>query len=195
MDMNNSHGNRRRVGSASFTPFHRFTVLPFPVYLFTFLLIMSGCHRQQPKSFVNVLDSNDSLNIAMGDYTTVSYHSQPLDLDIQYPSYLRHEYVEDHQMEVFKGDNNLSMSFMVQDLEKTVVYRVPSQAMMGMGAELVEAGDGYSIHTGQDGKMEYYGKVIDDLTRTVTVMLRYLPKHAEAAAPLRQYVHDYQIQH
>ena len=52
-------------------------------YLFTFLIFLIGCQHQQSKSFVNVLDSNDSLNIAMGDYTLVNYHSDHLGIDIQ----------------------------------------------------------------------------------------------------------------
>ena len=63
--------------------------------------------------------------------------------------------------------------------------------MMGMGAELLEAGDNYSLHTGQDGDLEYYGKVIEDSTRFVTVILRYDPRHTEAVEPLRQLVRDF----
>jgi len=164
-------------------------------YLFTFLIFLIGCQHQQPKSLVNLLDSNDSLNIAMGDYTLVNYHSDHLGIDIQYPSYLRHQYLEDDEMEVFMDDNDVSLSFMVQDYAKSEVYRTPGQMLMGMGADLVEAGDDYSIHTGQEGELEYYGKVLEDSTRTITVILRYRPKHAEAAEQLRQYVHDYTIQH
>ena len=98
-------------------------------------------------------------------------------------------------MEVFMDDNDVSLSFMVQDYAKSEVYRTPGQMLMGMGAELVEAGDDYSIHTGQEGELEYYGKVLEDSARTITVILRYRPKHAEAAEQLRQYVHDYRIQH
>ncbi len=173
----------RRVRSLRFSPFH----------LFALLLLLVACQSRQTKSFVNVLDSNDSLNIAMGEYTIVNYHSEQLDIDIEYPSYLRHQYLEDDQMEVFMDDNDVSLSFMVQNYDNDDLYRTPSQTLMGMGAELLEAGEDYSIHTGQEGELEYYGKVIEDTTRVVTVILRYLPKHAEAVGPLRQYVHDYRV--
>ena len=161
------------------------------IYYLLLLLLMSCGQSKQPKSFVNELDSNDSLNIAMGNYHMVDYHSDNLRLDIRYPSYLRHQYLEDDEMEVFMDDNDLSLSFMVQDINGTDVFRTPGQTLMGMGAELIEAGDDYSIHQGTEGELEYYGKVIDDSTRTITIILRYLPKHADAAQPLRQYVHDY----
>ena len=94
-------------------------------------------------------------------------------------------------MEVFMTDD-VSLSFMVQNIEKgDDIFRTPGQQMMGMGAELIEAEDNYSIHTGQEGDFEYYSKLIDDSTRFVTVILRYDPKHAEAVLPLKQYVHDF----
>ncbi len=61
----------------------------------------------------------------------------------------------------------------------------------GMGAELLEAGDDYSIHTGQDGNLEYYSKVLDDSLRFITVILRYDPSHAEAVEPLKELVRNY----
>jgi hypothetical protein len=64
---------------------------------------------------------------------------------------------------------------------------------MGMGAELLEAGDNYSIHTGQEGDFEYYAKVIDDSTRLITIILRYLPDRTSSTEALRQYVHDYTL--
>ena len=68
------------------------------------------------------------------------------------------------------------------------------QQMMGMGADLVEVGDNYSILTGADEYWDYYGKVIDDDTiRVVTVMLRYNPKHEEAVEPLREWVNLYNV--
>ncbi len=161
------------------------------IYFLLLLLLMSCGQSKQPKSFVNELDSNDSLNIAMGNFHMIDYHSDNLQLDIRYPSYLRHQYLEDDEMEVFMDDNDLSLSFMVQDMNGADVFRTPGQTLMAMGAELIEAGDDYSIHQGTEGELEYYGKVIDDSTRTITVILRYLPKHADAAQPLRQYVHDY----
>ena len=92
-------------------------------------------------------------------------------------------------MEVFMTDD-VSLSFMVKHLNDEFL-RSPGQTMTGMGAELLEAGDDYSIHIGQDGDLEYYGKVIEDSTRFITVILRYDPRHTEAVEPLRQLVHDY----
>ena len=64
--------------------------------------------------------------------------------------------------------------------------------MMGMGAELLDSGDDYSIHEGQDDEWEYYGKVIDsDSLREVTVILRYHPDHTEAVEPLKEWVKDF----
>ena len=97
------------------------------------------------------------------------------------------------KMEVFLNDD-LSLSFMVQNIYTgDDIIRTPGQQLMGMGAELLEAGDDYSIHTGQEGDFEYYAKILDDSTRTVTVILRYLPDRAGAAEGLKQYVHDYQL--
>lgn len=68
------------------------------------------------------------------------------------------------------------------------------QQMMGMGADLVEVGDDYSILTGADENWDYYGKVIDDdSTRVVTIMLRYSPNHDEAVDPLREWVDNFKI--
>ena len=68
------------------------------------------------------------------------------------------------------------------------------QQMMGMGADLVDVGDNYSIQTGSDENWDYYGKVIDDDTiRIVTVMLRYAPDHAEAVEPLREWVNKFEV--
>jgi len=154
------------------------------------LLILMLCvacgNRQQLKSFNNVITGDDSLAIELGNSDTILYHSPHLDIDISYPSYLRHQYLADDQMEVFMTDD-VSLSFMVQDLQKgDDIFRTP-----GMGAELIEADDNYSIHQGTEGELEYYGKVIDDSTRFITVILRYNPNHNEAASPLRQLVHDY----
>ena len=66
------------------------------------------------------------------------------------------------------------------------------QQMMGMGADLVDVGDNYSILAGAEEKWEYYGKVIDvDSCRVVTVMLRYYPEHGEAVEPIREWVNDF----
>ena len=162
------------------------------LYLFTLLFIIAACgYRQQLKSFNNIMTGDDSLAIELGNSDTIQYYSPYLDIDISYPSYLRHQYLIDDQMEVFMTDD-VSLSFMVQDLQKgDDIFRTPGQQLMGMGAELVEAGDYYSIHQGTEGELEYYGKVIDDSTRYITVILRYTPNQAEAAEPLRQLVRDY----
>lgn len=163
-------------------------------YLLTFLLLIAACqNRQQLKSFNNVITADDSLNIELSHSDTLFYHSSSLGLDIQYPSYLRHQYLEDDQMEVFLNDD-LSLSFMEQQVMKgDDLFRTPGQQLMGMGAELLEAGDDYSIHTGQEGDFEYYAKVIDDSTRLITIILRYLPDRADAASDLKQYVHNYRL--
>lgn len=159
--------------------------------LLILMLCVACSNRQQLKSFNNVITGDDSLAIELGNSDTILYHSPHLDIDISYPSYLRHQYLADDQMEVFMTDD-VSLSFMVQDLQKgDDIFRTPSQQLMGMGAELIEADDNYSIHQGTEGELEYYGKVIDDSTRFITVILRYNPNHNEAASPLRQLVHDY----
>lgn len=156
-----------------------------------FCLILSCGNRQKLKSFNNVMTSDDSLSIELGNSDTIFYHSNHLNLDISYPSYLRHQYIGDDQMEVFMTDD-VSLSFMVQDMKDgDDIFCTPGQQLMGMGAELMEAGDDYSIHQGTEGELEYYGKVIDDSTRFITVILRYNPNQAEAAEPLRQLVRDY----
>lgn len=157
-------------------------------------LLLAACGgRPQLKSFHNVITADDSLNIELSRSTQLKYHSPSLGLDIEYPSYLRHQYLEDEQMEVFLNDD-LSLSFMEQQVFKgDDIFRTPGQQLMGMGAELLEVGDDYSIHTGQEGDFEYYAKVIDDSTRLITIILRYLPDRAEAAKPLKEYVHDYKL--
>ena len=82
------------------------------------------------------------------------------------------------EQQLFKGDD---------------IFRTPGQQLMGMGAELLEADDKYSIHTGQDGDFEYYAKVIDDSTRLITVILRFLPNRSDAVSDLKKYVHDFQL--
>ena len=183
---------RKQILHSSLFTLH-FSLFTLHFSLFT-LLIMSSCgQRQQLKSFNNVITGDDSLNIELSHAKTLSYHSEALGLDITYPSYLRHQYMEDDQMEVFLNDD-LSLSFMEQRMLKgDDIFRTPGQQFMGMGAELLEAGDDYSIHTGQEGDFEYYAKVIDDSTRLVTIILRYLPDRAEAAEQLKEYVHDYKL--
>ena len=168
---------------------HHLSLLPWALLL---LLLAAACtNRRQLKSFNNVITADDSLNIELSQADTLYYHSPTLDLDITYPSYLRHQYLEDDQMEVFLNDD-LSLSFMEQQVFRgDDLFRTPGQQLMGMGAELLEATDDYSIHTGQEGDFEYYAKVIDDSTRIITVILRYLPDRADAAADLRRYVHDF----
>ena len=159
-----------------------------------YCLLFIGCQNQPKlKSFNNVITADDSLNIELSRADTIFYHSETLGLDITYPSYLRHQFLEDDQMEVFLNDV-LSLSFMEQRLFKgDDIFRTPGQQLMGMGAELLEAGDDYSLHTGQDGDFEYYAKVIDDSTRIVTIILRYLPDRAGAAEGLKEYVRNYTI--
>jgi hypothetical protein len=158
--------------------------------LFSVLFIACG-NRQQLKSFNNVITGDDSIAIELGNSDTIHYHSEALGLDISYPSYLRHQYLDDDQMEVFMTDD-VSLSFMVQYLDRgDDIFRTPGQQLMGMGAELIEATDDYSIHQGTEGDLEYYGKVIDDSARFITVILRYNPDHAEGVEPLKELVRTY----
>lgn len=158
--------------------------------LFSVLFIACG-NRQQLKSFNNVITGDDSIAIELGNSDTIHYHSDALGLDISYPSYLRHQYLDDDQMEVFMTDD-VSLSFMVQYLDRGEdIFRTPGQQLMGMGAELIEATDDYSIHQGTEGDLEYYGKVIDDSARFITVILRYNPDHAEGVEPLKELVRTY----
>lgn len=150
---------------------------------------MTSCRQQVAKSYATELDSNDSIAISIGESKMVNYHSEKLGIDIIYPSFLRHQYLEEDQMEVFM-DEDVSLSYMVETIGDEL-HRSPGQSMMNMGAELLDAGDDYSIHTGQDGNLEYYGKVIDDSTRFITVILRYDPKHADAVEPLKELVHNF----
>jgi hypothetical protein len=162
------------------------------VAMMAMMLLTAACGGQQKtKSFGGRLNSDDSLSIELGNSEMITYHSETLGFDIQYPSFLRHQYLEDDEMEVFMTDD-VSMSYMVQDIEKgDDVFRTPGQQLMGMGAELVEATDDYSIHTGTEGELEYYAKVIDDSTRIVTVILRYKPDNVNAVEPLKELVHDF----
>ena len=88
--------------------------------------------------------------------------------------------------------DDVSISVMVDSLNN--MLRSPGQQMMGMGADLVDVGDDYSIHEGADDEWEYYGKVIEsDSLRLVTVMLRYYPDHADAVELLKEWVRDFKI--
>ena len=156
-------------------------------------LTMTGCWGgQQPKAYASQLTSSDSMSIQMGNYTLLKYHSDRLGFDINYPSFLYRQELSDDTglQEVFMMDD-ISVSFMVDSLHN--MYRTSGQTLMAMGADLVDVGDDYSIHEGQDEKWEYYSKVINsDSLRQVTVILRYDPDHAEAMEPLREWVHDFQ---
>jgi hypothetical protein len=156
-------------------------------------LTMTGCWGgQQPKAYASQLTSSDSMSIQMGNYTLLKYHSDRLGFDINYPSFLYRQELSDDAglQEVFMMDD-ISVSFMVDSLNN--MYRTSGQTLMAMGADLVDVGDDYSIHEGQDEKWEYYSKVINsDSLRQVTVILRYDPDHAEAMEPLREWVHDFQ---
>ena len=52
------------------------------------LLFLSSCRQQAAKAYVTELDSNDSLSILMGNSEMTRYHSDKLDIDITYPSFL-----------------------------------------------------------------------------------------------------------
>ena len=160
------------------------------------LLLTVGCFngQKQPRAYVSDLTSGDSVSIKMGQYSLLKYHSDRLGLDINYPSFLVHQDLpEDVGMqEIFMMDD-VSLSVMVDSING--MMRSPGQQMMGMGADLVEVGDDYSIHEGQDDKWEYYGKVIEsDSLRMVTVMLRYYPEHADAVEMLKEWVKDFRVE-
>jgi hypothetical protein len=159
------------------------------LFLIVLGLSMTSCRQQAPKAYTSELDSNDSMSISIGESKMVSYHSDRLGIDLIYPSFLRHQYLEEDQMEVFM-DEDVSLSYMIETIGDEL-HRSPGQSLMNMGAELVDAGDDYSIHTGQDGDLEYYGKVVEDSLRFITVILRYDPRHADAVEPLRQLVRDF----
>ena len=159
------------------------------------IVMLSGCNsRQQPHAYVSELTSADSVSIRMGNYTLLKYYSNRLGLNINYPSYLVHQDLPDEvgMQELFMMDD-VSISVMVDSLSG--MMRSSGQRMMGMGAELLEVGDDYSIHEGQDEKWEYYGKVIDsDSLRQITVMLRYYPEHEDAVIELKEWVRNFEVQ-
>ena len=130
--------------------------------------------------------------IQMGQWHLIKYHSDKLGMDINYPSFLVHqELPSETSQEIFIKDD-ISISVIVDSLSG--MNYSAGQQMMGMGADLVESTDRYSIQTGVDDKWEYYGKVIDDDTiRIVTVMPRYLPEHDEAMDGLRDWVRQFDI--
>ena len=157
--------------------------------------VLVGCNsRPQLNGYVSELTSADSLSIKMGDYTLLKYHSDRLGIDINYPSYLVHQDLPDEvgMQELFMMDD-VSISVLVDSLSG--MMRSSGQRMMGMGAELLEVGDDYTIHLGQDEKWEYYGKVIDsDSLRQVTVILRFYPEHEDAVVELKDWVKNFNVE-
>jgi hypothetical protein len=148
--------------------------------------------RQQPRAYVNELTSDDSMTIRMGQWQLMRYHSQRLGFDINYPSFLVHQELPDEvgSQEIFMMDD-ISISIMTESTDS--MLRSPSQQLMGMGADLTEVTDRYSIQEGADEEWEYFGKVIDDSTRLITVMLRYYPEHTEAVEPLKEWVRAFDV--
>ena len=160
-----------------------------PVLLCALLVVACG-GQQQPKAYVSELTSDDSLTIRMGQWDLTRYHSDKLGMDINYPSFLYHqEMPSETSQELFVADD-VSISVIVDSL--TGMNYSAGQQMMGMGADLVDVGDDYSILAGMEEKWEYYSKVIDvDSTRVVTIMLRYYPEHGEAVEPIREWVNNF----
>ena len=157
--------------------------------------MLGGCNsHQQPHAYVSELSSADSLSIKMGQYTLLKYYSDRLGLNINYPSYLIHQELPDEvgMQEIFMMDD-VSISVLVDSLSG--MMRSSGQRMMGMGADLLEVGDDYTILEGEDDKWEYYGKVIDsDSLRQVTIMLRYYPEHSDAVIDLKEWVRNFVVQ-
>lgn len=159
------------------------------------LLMISGCWggNKTMKAYSTELSSSDSMTIQMGNYTLLKYHSQRLGFDINYPSFLIRQDLPENAglQEIFTMDD-ISVSFMVDSLNSMV--RSSGQTLMAMGADLVDVGDDYTLHDGQDDKWEYYSKVISsDSLRQVTIILRYYPEHADAMEPLKEWVRDFQV--
>lgn len=157
------------------------------------IMALGSCgSKPQPRAYVSELTSSDSIIIQMGQWHLIKYHSDKLGMDINYPSFLIHQELPgETSQEIFLKDD-ISISVIVDSLSG--MNYSAGQQMMGMGADLVESTDRYSIQTGVDEKWEYYGKVIDDDTvRIVTIMLRYLPEHDEAVEVLREWVHEFDI--
>ena len=157
------------------------------------LTLLASCgNSPQPKAFTSELTSDDSLTIRMGMWGLTRFHSDKLGMDINYPSFLYHqEMPSETSQELFVADD-VSISVIVDSL--TGMNYSAGQQMMGMGADLVDVGEDYSILTGMEEKWDYYGKVIDvDSTRVVTVMLRYYPEHSEAVEPVREWVNNFEV--
>ena len=158
-------------------------------------IIISACGGQrQPRAYGGVVEltSDDSMTIKMGQWDLMKYHSDKLELDINYPSFLYHQDLpHEYGQEVFMADD-ISISVMVDSLKGT--HRPASQLMLAMGADLVEVGEDYSIQAGSDEDFDYYGKVLEeDTTRLVTVLLRYKPEHSEAVEPMREWVRNFRL--
>jgi len=156
------------------------------------LTLLASCgSTPQPKAYTSELTSDDSLTIRMGMWDLIQYHSDKLGMDINYPSFLYHqELPSETSQEIFVSED-VSISVIVDSL--TGMNYSAGQQLMGMGADLVDVGDNYSILTGAEDKWDYYGKVIDvDSTRVVTVMLRYYPEHSEAVEPIREWVNNFE---
>ena len=161
--------------------------------LLSLVVLLAACSGgQQPRSYVSELTSDDSMTIRLGQWDLTRFHSDKLDLDINYPSFLyRQDLPEEPGQELFMYED-ISISVVVDSLKG--MTRSASQQMMNMGADLVESGDDYSIQEGSEQDWDYYGKVMDDDTlRVVTIMLRYAPRHSEAVAPLRDWVKDFKL--
>ena len=159
------------------------------------LLMLSGCWggEKTAKAYSASLSSSDSVTIQMGNYNLLRYHSQRLGFDINYPSFLtRQDLPESAGMQEIFIMDDVSVSFMVDSLNN--MLRSSGQTLMAMGADLVDVGDDYTIHDGQDDKWEYYSKVISsDSLRQVTIILRYYPEHAEAMEPLKEWIREFQV--
>ncbi len=171
----------------------RIRILPrLSVVVLTLLVALSCGNNRQPKaySYTSEMTGNDSLLIKMGQWDLMKYHSEKLGIDINYPSFLYHQNLpSENSQEVFMYED-VSISVIVDSLSG-IGYSA-GQQMIGMGADLVEATDTYSILTGQDEDLEYYGKVIeDDTVRIITVMLRYNPEHSEAMEAMREWVNQF----
>lgn len=156
-------------------------------------VVLGSCGgAQQPKAYVSELTSDDSVNIKIGEWKLIKFHSDKLGFDIDYPSFLVHQDLsEEPGQELFMSDD-MSISVMVDSLQG--MTRSPGQQLISMGADLVDVGDNYSILEGADEEWDYYGKVIDvDTLRMVTLMLRYNPTHSEAVEPLREWIRNFKI--
>ena len=162
-----------------------------PVLLCALLVVACG-GQQQPKAYVSELTSDDSLTIRMGQWDLTRYHSDKLGMDINYPSFLYHQEMPSETCQEFFVADDVSISVIVDSLNG--MNYSAGQQMMGMGADLVDVGDDYSILAGMEEKWEYYSKVIDvDSTRVVTIMLRYYPEHGEAVEPIREWVSNFEV--